>query len=304
LRVARAVGGPSVYCAIFGAIAVAHGLPLSNVAVFFWIVLGLLAFSLSDLRGWFLGALFEWAPFILILFVYDLLRSVADGTLVPPQVGEQIHADQALFGGHVPTVWLQAHFWHGANHLHWWDYTAWCVYMSYFFVTPVVAGVVWIRARWLFRRFVVLVCALSFAGFITYVAFPAAPPWWAYSHHHLGISLRLVKAINAHIHVLHFDAVFARGGHYANDVAALPSLHAAEALLVSLFLWRLVPRFARPLLVLYPVAMGLALVYTGEHYVTDILIGWAYASATFALANAWFNRSAVPSNEPNAPTAA
>ena len=30
------------------------------------------------------------------------------------------------------------------------------------------------------------------------------------------------------------------------------------------------------LLALYPLAMAFALVYTAEHYVVDILLGWAY----------------------------
>ena len=31
-----------------------------------------------------------------------------------------------------------------------------------------------------------------------------------------------------------------------------------------------------PLLALYPLAMAFALVYTADHYVVDILVGWAY----------------------------
>ena len=70
----------------------------------------------------------------------------------------------------------------------------------------------------------------------------------------------------------------------------MPSLHAAYALLVTLYLWRLVPRWARPLLALYPPAMVFALVYSGEHYVVDCLAGWVYASASFVAVNLWFER--------------
>jgi membrane-associated phospholipid phosphatase len=75
-----------------------------------------------------------------------------------------------------------------------------------------------------------------------------------------------------------FEGLFERGSQYANPVAAVPSLHAAYTLLITLFLWRWV-RWARPLLAAYPVAMAFALVYTAEHYVVDILLGWAYALA-------------------------
>ena len=55
----------------------------------------------------------------------------------------------------------------------------------------------------------------------------------------------------------------------------MPSLHAAYTLLITLSLWQ-VARRARPLLALYPLAMAFALVYTAEHYLFDILLGWAY----------------------------
>ena len=53
-------------------------------------------------------------------------------------------------------------------------------------------------------------------------------------------------------------------------------LHAAWALLFSVTVWPYVASRARPLLVAYPIAMALTLVYTGEHYVIDIVIGWCY----------------------------
>ena len=40
----------------------------------------------------------------------------------------------------------------------------------------------------------------------------------------------------------------------------------------------------RPLLVAYPLIMAFTLVYTAEHYVIDILLGWALAAVVvFAL---------------------
>ena len=72
------------------------------------------------------------------------------------------------------------------------------------------------------------------------------------------------------------------------DPGSMPSLHAAFAMLFTLYLWRLVPRYVRPLLALYPPAMALALVYSGEHYVVDCLVGWVYATASFVGVNLWF----------------
>jgi membrane-associated phospholipid phosphatase len=43
------------------------------------------------------------------------------------------------------------------------------------------------------------------------------------------------------------------------------------------FFWSEVRPGTRIALGLYAVTMALTLVYTGEHYVIDVLVGWAYA---------------------------
>ena len=82
----------------------------------------------------------------------------------------------------------------------------------------------------------------------------------------------------------------------SNLVAALPSLHAAFAVLVSIALWLHVRnRVARVLIAAYPVAMGITLVYGGEHYVIDVLLGWVYVALVLLVALAWTTwRSAAP----------
>jgi membrane-associated phospholipid phosphatase len=278
-------GGPFAYAVTLLTVAIVHGLPLSKDRLLIWVVLGLLSFSLTDVRRWLFGLVFEWLPFALILFLYDLLRGFADGLWIPTFVRPQIDADKALFAGHVPTVWLQRHLWHGPHHLQWYDYASWGVYVTHFFATLLAAGILWHVAHHLFRRYVVMVSALSLVGFLTYVLFPAAPPWWAFAHGDLGSVHRIVRPVFANVHLFHFDAVFEKGTHYANDVAAMPSLHAAFAFLITLYFWRLVPVPLRVVLALYPLAMGFALVYTGEHYAIDVVVGWLYACGVFAAVN-------------------
>jgi membrane-associated phospholipid phosphatase len=82
--------------------------------------------------------------------------------------------------------------------------------------------------------------------------------------------------------------LFSEGQRSVNLVAAVPSLHAAFTMLVALNVWNLVPwRRARPLVLLYPVAMGLTLLATGEHYFFDILLGWVYAGTVMVAWAAW-----------------
>src|SRR5690606_22222481 len=122
---------------------------------------------------------------------------------------------------------------------------------------------------------------LSYLGLLSYILVPAAPPWYA----------ALTGVIDGEVHRNIGDGWSVIGLRFAdvwldqaradvNQVAALPSLHAGFALLVSLALWQVMrSRVLRVPLALFPVAMGLTLVYSGEHYAVDVLLGWAYVAA-------------------------
>jgi membrane-associated phospholipid phosphatase len=119
-------------------------------------------------------------------------------------------------------------------------------------------------------------------GLATYAAFPAMPPWLASKDHVIPRTTRLMDPIAAHIPLVDLRPLFEAGERYANEVAAIPSLHAAYALLAALFLASCTRRrWVRVLLMLYPLAMAFALVYGAEHYTLDILLGWLYAAAAY-----------------------
>jgi len=135
---------------------------------------------------------------------------------------------------------------------------------------------------------------LAVAGLATYCLFPAAPPWMAARD---GLSepvARLSSRGWVWLHMDSLDDVLADAQHDgANPVAAMPSLHIAFAVLVALVLGGMLRSRWRYLLALYPVAMGLALVYTGEHYVVDLLAGAFYAVVVHLALNRWDRWRAV-----------
>ncbi len=259
----------------------AEGLPLTRDWILAWILLGLLAFSLGDLRGWFKGALLDWLPFFAILAGYDLARGAADGLIFEPFFLPQIEVDRFLFGGQVPTVWLQERLWTPGT-LPWYGVVAWVVYMSHFFATPLLAAILWKLDRPRFRRYAITVALLSLAGFATYALYPAAPPWMAAERGLIPPVDRVIPQVWGQLGIPARFGVVGTGYEYANDVAAVPSLHAAFSLLICLELWGSARRWwLRALLVAYPLTMAFALVWGGEHYVADLLLGWIYAVAAF-----------------------
>jgi membrane-associated phospholipid phosphatase len=278
----------AVAVALFAAATVAavawHGVFLSRDWLFAWILLALLVLSLGDLRRWARGVVRDWLPLMAVLLLYDLSEGVRQLLGTRPHVLPQLDADRVLGGAAVPSVALQRAL-YVPGHAHWYDYATFVVYLSHFFVTLLVGVALWRFAHDSFGRFRTLVVALATAGFVTYVLFPAVPPWLAAFHGYLPTVHRTVGDMWQHVGLAPASALFETRRAFYNEVAALPSLHAAYPVLLLLFFWP-AGRMVRVGLGAYALAMAFTLVYTGEHYVSDIVVGWAYAVATFAAVSA------------------
>jgi hypothetical protein len=263
------------YLVALGVTIAFSGLPVARDQLFFWLGLGIAAFSVGAWRTWG-GLVLEWLPLFALLVLYDFLRGAVEVAPDQAHVAPQVAADKLLGAGQIPTVWLQHHLWN-RTHLHWYDVAAWAVYMTHFFAVWVVAAVLWRLDRRRFRRYAVLTITLTLAAFLTYWLYPAQPPWL----HYAGVA-RIVPTVWDHLGVPAMQSVY-EDGRLVNTVAAMPSLHAAYPFMLLLFFWSSAGRVVRTGLSLYTLAMAFALVYGGEHFVADILAGWAMAGAAYAL---------------------
>ena len=159
------------------------GIPNDPAGVIIWIWFGTLAWQVEEraARPWRFWR--DWWKPLLLLVVYWLVRGLADEIGIPPHYSMPIRVDEWLFGGRSPTVALQE-AWCGdpcSKTLppRWYDVLLTTVYASHFLVALTLAGVLWVRdrvewVRWL-RRYITLL----FAGLAIYVAYPMAPPWMA-----------------------------------------------------------------------------------------------------------------------------
>jgi membrane-associated phospholipid phosphatase len=267
------------YLAALVIVTLVNGLPLEHAHLFFWILLGLAAVSLRAWRSWG-RMLLEWLPLLGLLVVYDYLRGAASVPDAQAHVTPQIHVDRWLGGGQVPTVWLQQHLYQ-PGHLRWYDVGIWCTYLSHFFMIWLVAAVLWKVAHDRFARYVALLVALTLMGFLTYWLFPAQPPWLAGDLREIPAVDKVVPTVWDHLGVPVAADVFETGEGLVNLVAAMPSLHAAYPAMLLLFFWN-DGRWWRIGLALYTLAMGFSLVYGGEHFVIDVLVGWLYAGIAYA----------------------
>ena len=287
----RRIVGMLVWAVLFAVGTYFIGVPTSDPLIAFgWLWLATIAWR-SDLP-WRQHLLFlrDWLPISLLLVVYNISRGFADD-LFEPHVTELIDADEAMFGwatgGQVPTVWLQEHLYQPLV-VQWWEVVVSLVYVSHFLAVPTIGVVLWVRWREQWGRFMRRWFTLSVAGLITYFLYPAAPPWWASKYGFLPehvdrISTNGWNAIGLHSAGNSLNALQVEA---SNPVAAMPSLHTAYAMMAVAFFLPMVSRRWWPLLLAYPLAMTFTLVYSGEHYVIDVLVGWAYVAGVFLLVGA------------------
>jgi hypothetical protein len=235
--------------------------------------------------------LIAWSPLSVILVAYAAAGWVAEPIGVdgagphvnrlglPLHVAAPARVDHWLFGA-VPSVWLQARLVDGSAH--WYDAVAALVYLTHFVAIPLVTALVWFAVRDRFAAWLVAVLTFTALGVGGYVAFPSAPPWMASEVGVVGPVHRISGLGLEYLHLAPLDLVVTSGQASSNPVAAMPSMHAGSAMLVCLFLWPVAGRVWRAALGLYVCIMALSLVYTGEHYVADVVAGWAVAGVAVA----------------------
>jgi membrane-associated phospholipid phosphatase len=274
------------YLALLVLIVIFVGVPTDRFSLFLIILAGLGITCLG--RGWrsFGRVILDWLPFTVVLIIYDESRGVAKAIGLPLHETDVAAVDKWAFGGTVPTVWLQDHFLTPGSP-HWYDAVATLVYTSHFLATPIVAAVLWLRDRAAWIEFVRRVIALSVLGLITYTLYPAAPPWYAARDGVIDPVIRASSRGWLWLHINHAGNLLSEGQAAANPVAAMPSLHTAFATIIALYVGSRLPRPWRYAMVLYPVVMGLSLVYLGEHYVIDVVAGVVYALVTHFAIRRW-----------------
>jgi hypothetical protein len=299
---------------------VTTGFAFNRELLLLYICTGLLAASIGQGRR-MLYVVRDWLPFALVLVAYDLSRGAATLIGRPTMWHWQVDADRWLFFGTVPTVWLQERL--KSPYPPWWEIVLSTVYMSFFILPYVVAAVLWLRDREEWKAFVRLFVGLSFAALLIYAVMPAAPPWAAARCTSADVGggpsdprcmfgsaqgvpdggllgamhttqsgandwvERIVGRGWGKLNLQTASALIDQGQASVNLVAAIPSLHAALTAAIAAFLWTRGGRKWRPLLAAYVLVMAFTLVYTAEHYVVDILLGWAL-TAVVMLGVRWY----------------
>ena len=241
--------------------------------LFIGLVFGFMAFGAT------LDGFKKFFPFVALILVYESFRGIADDLNSRVEYTWMIKMDELLFGGTLPTKTLQDWLYHG--YTSWYDVALYIVYMMHFVLPFLLAFLIWRYRPKLYWHYAMSIVTVSFMGFITFAAFPAAPPWMAQRDGYIEGTVHVTDGVWEKIGLSDIPSVYENIS--PNPVAAVPSLHAAYATLLLIFAWKAFGRKWGLLTSVYPFLIYFGTTYLGEHYFVDEIIGALYAVAAYLI---------------------
>ena len=241
--------------------------------------------------------LVDWSPFIVFWVLYDMMRGVADSIrgvihIVEPYTWE-MNCFGWMCGGKIPAFWCQE--WQqvieGTFYKPIIDIMSANFYTAHFAIPLLLGWILWHTTddRRMFYRFVYTLLVLDLLALITFMLYPAAPPWYVMGYgfeqpdptsSFWGISAGSLINVDKLLGMNFFTTVW--DNFNANHFAAVPSLHGAYPVVISVFVYIKFKKFIGWLL-FYIFGTWFAAVYLNQHYIVDLLIGAVYVFASYQI---------------------
>lgn len=237
---------------------------------------------------------FALIPFILFAMSYDWMRVYPNYRLNPIDVQGLYEAEKSLFGIGADGRTLIPGEYFLLHHRPLLDILAGLFYLCWVPV-PLAFGL-WMffkGRRSIYLRFAMAFLLVNLVGFAGYYIHPAAPPWYAMNYgfepvlstpgNVAGLG-RFDELLGIHI----FEGLYGRN---ANVFAAVPSLHAAYMVVVVYY--AVAARCNPRLIALFAFIMAgiwWTAVYSGHHYIIDVLLGILCALTGILLLEKWLLR--------------
>ena len=184
-----------------------------------------------------------------------------------------IDADRVIGAGTLPTHRLQRLLGR-EGHVLPWDHALSVVHWTWFFMPHLTLTYVLRRHRHLYPRSATLMAACFDLGCVIYWAVPTAPPWWAAESGEMQPVRRIMAESGERVWRRLWTPLY--HSLQGNPFAAMPSLHFGTSVMAARVLEGVGPRHGA-IGWTYALTLGFGLVYLGEHYVVDLIAGFALA---------------------------
>lgn len=215
------------------------------------------------------------AVFLIFGILYDVMK-VHPNYLVSAVDFEDIYnLEKTLFGISTERGVLTPNEYFHHNHSTALDLTAGLFYLNWMSVPLLFAVYLYFSDKKLYLRYALAFLFVNILGFCLYYIYPAAPPWYVAQYGFvfddtvLGSAADLLR-FDELIGIGIFETIYTRN---SNVFAAVPSLHSAYPVVVLYYgaKKRILPLTLS--LAVYMLGIWFAAVYSGHHYIIDVILG-------------------------------
>ncbi|PBQ32818.1 PA-phosphatase [Sphingobacteriaceae bacterium] len=256
-------------------------------------VFNLLYYLTASTRKFILGFLI----FIVFWIIFDSMKLFPNYLVNDIHIKDLYQSEKSFFGINDHGTVLTPNEYAQKYSITFLDVLTGFFYINWMPIPLIFAFYLFRKNRMQFLQFALAFLFVNLLGFVVYYAFPAAPPWYVKEY---GFEVHFNTPGNT-AGLARFDDFFGIKlfhGLYAkssNVFAAMPSLHSAYPIVVLFFGLK---NKLGPITVFFAVFMmgtWFSAVYTGHHYVLDVLAGIACALTglllfeKLLLKTKWFN---------------
>lgn len=244
-------------------------------------VFNLFYFSSRITRRLILG----FSVFIVYWILFDYMKLLPNYLVNTVHIRSLYETEKALFGIQAEGVLLTPNEYWQQYHTRFWDVASGVFYLSWVPVPMGVAAYLFFRNRTEFLYFSLTFLLVNIIGFVIYYIYPAAPPWYVAQH---GFGF-VARTPGNEAGLARFDAFFNTGIFHSmyqkssNVFAAMPSLHSSYPLIVLVYGIRNRMGWVNIIFATLMLGIWFSAVYSGHHYVLDVLGGIVTALSGAAL---------------------
>jgi len=245
------------------------GLKAENLVL---IILYNFFFLLSNSTRKFVAA---FTIFIVFGIVYDLMKAYPNYMVNSIDVLKVYGLEKMLFGIHNNGTIVTLNEYFAIYHKTFLDLLSGFFYINWMPIPLALALYFYFRNKLQFLHFSLTFLLTNVIGFCFYYIHPAAPPWYLAEYgstinfHTMGNPAGLAR-FDEFFNIPIFHSIYSRN---SNVFAAMPSLHSAYPIIVLYYAVKNKLGFINWFFGLFVLGIWFSAVYSGHHYVVDVVAG-------------------------------
>jgi len=237
---------------------------------------------------------YVFLPFFIYLVLYDSLRILHDYNIFTIHNKDLYDLEVAWFGIELNGTKATMNEYFQFHQNKFMDLMSGIFYISWVpFPLAFTIYLIFKKRYYLAFNFWLAFLITNLLGFIIYITLPAAPPWYYLEY---GAQINL-DTVGQSAGLARFDEMIGFGlyetmySQSSNVFGALPSMHAAFPLLLTVYSLRYKNYWFTALFALSMLSIWIGAVYTSHHYILDILLGILCGVFGYLITEYWLKNS-------------